>query len=104
MCIANYLNKKKAIVNELYIYRAIDDNEIVGLRFLNNIHVVCDALVRYIQNTNIPMTTDDIRNYESSEKCYCCYNQYRHKKCTYDGKYVSSVCMECDVKMRKKGV
>ena len=48
------------------------------------------------------MASDDIRNCESSEKCYCCYNQYKHKKCTYDGKYVSAVCMECDVKMRKK--
>ena len=79
-------------------------NESVGLRFLNHIHTVCDALVRYIQNTNMPMqmTSDDIRNYESSEKCYCCYNQYKYKKCTYDGMYVSAVCMECDVKMRKK--
>ena len=68
VCIANkdiYANipdEIRELVDKLFLYRATDDNENVGLKFLNEVHAMCDKLVHYIKTTNKATEIMIIRN------------------------------------------
>ena len=101
---ANIPEEIRELVDKLYLYRATDDDENLALKFLNEVHMVCDKLVHYIKNTNIPMkiSADDNRKFEEATNCYCCYNDFKVKLFAYSGLFLGAVCRECDLQLRVK--
>ena len=63
---ANIPEEIRELVDKLFLYRATDGYENVGLKFLYEVHMVCDKLVHYIKTTNKPikMTADGNQKFE----------------------------------------